>query len=250
MYARMLPFVKPGERFTKLRFLRCGSAPIMPILHEEIETSFGVPLIISYGLSEATCTSTMNPPEARRIGTIGTVLAGQTVALFSPGTDKQVPAGSEGEIRITGPALMDGYLGGAEQPIVDGWLRTGDLGQFDASGYLTITGRIKDVIIRGGENLSPVLIESKIVLDPSVRDCCVVGVPDADLGEVPIAFVVLNEGTQADTERIKDQVRTNLSRIYVPAEIRFVETLPLNAVGKIDRKALRGWAKVPADSAA
>ncbi|MER2251326.1 AMP-binding protein [Methylorubrum podarium] len=239
IYARMLPHLEPGERFATLRFLRCGSAPITPTLHQQIEDAFGVPLLVSYGLSEATCTSTMNPPEHRKVGTIGTVLSGQTVRLFDPATNAEVARGSEGEIRISGPALMSGYLGSTEQPIVDGWLRTGDLGRFDADGFLSITGRIKDVIIRGGENISPALIERHLTTHPAVRDCCVVGAPDADLGEVPVAFVVLKEGERLDEPALKAFVKGSLARIYVPAEIRGVDVLPTNSVGKTDRKALR-----------
>ncbi|MCJ2131402.1 class I adenylate-forming enzyme family protein [Methylobacterium sp. E-045] len=239
IYARMLPHLIPGERFPSLKFLRCGSAPITPALHEQIEEAFGVPLIVSYGLSEATCTSTMNPPERRKLGTIGTVLAGQTVTLFDPVMNKPVPLGREGEIRITGPALMTGYLGSPEQPIVDGWLRTGDLGRFDEDGFLAITGRIKDVIIRGGENISPALIERQLATHPAVRDCCVVGAPDDDLGEVPVAFVVLRDGESLDETGLKDFIRGSLARIYVPAEIRSLAALPTNGVGKTDRKSLR-----------
>ncbi|MCJ2069464.1 acyl--CoA ligase [Methylobacterium sp. J-030] len=245
IYARMLPLLRPGERFPGLRFLRCGSAPITPTLHQQIEDAFGVPLLVSYGLSEATCTSTMNPPDRRRIGTIGTVLEGQNVDLFDPVTDRPVESGREGEIRIAGPALMAGYLGSADQPIVDGWLRTGDLGRFDADGFLSITGRIKDVIIRGGENISPALIERQLAAHPAIRDCCVVGAPDADLGEVPVAFVVLREGTGLDEGALKDFVRGSLARIYVPAQIRRLDVLPVNGVGKTDRKALRGLLAAP-----
>lgn len=239
IYARMLPHLTEGERFPKLKFLRCGSAPITPALHEQIEAAFGVPLVVSYGLSEATCTSTMNPPGARKIGTIGTVLVGQEVGLFNPVTDEPAPEGGEGEIRITGPALMAGYLGSADQPIIDGWLRTGDLGRFDSDGFLAITGRIKDVIIRGGENISPALIERQLATHPAVRDCCVVGAPDADLGEVPVAFVVLREGELLDEAVLKDFIRGSLARIYVPAQIRSLDILPTNGVGKTDRKSLR-----------
>ncbi|GJD75597.1 class I adenylate-forming enzyme family protein [Methylobacterium goesingense] len=239
IYARMLPHLVPGERFPSLKFLRCGSAPITPALHEQIEAAFGVPLVVSYGLSEATCTSTMNPPERRKIGTIGTVLAGQTVSLFDPVTNALAPEGGEGEIRITGPALMAGYLGSAEQPIVDGWLHTGDLGRFDEDGFLAITGRIKDVIIRGGENISPALIERQLATHPAVRDCCVVGASDPDLGEVPIAFVVLHEGKSLNEVDLKNFIRGALARIYVPTEIRSLAVLPTNGVGKTDRKALK-----------
>jgi len=240
MYSRILPHLGGRARLGSLRFLRCGSAPITVALHEQIEAAFGVPLVVSYGLSEATCTSTMNPPAARRVGSVGTVLEGQQVRLFSPGTAEEVPPGSEGEIRIAGPCLMARYIGAdSEQPIRDGWLSTGDLGRFDADGYLWITGRIKDVIIRGGENLSPQLIESILVGHPAVRACCVVGGPHADLGEVPVAFVTLHHGRQAADEELKALVEERLSRIYVPAEIRFVDALPENSVGKVDRKALR-----------
>jgi len=240
MYARMIPHLKDRARLASLRFLRCGSAPITVALHEQIEAAFGVPLVVSYGLSEATCTSTMNPPHARRIGTVGTVLAGQTVKLLKPGSPAEAPPGAEGEICISGPALMRGYIGaGAEQPIRGGWLRTGDLGRFDAEGYLAITGRIKDVIIRGGENLSPQLIESVLAQHPGVKACCVVGGAHADLGEVPVAFVIAREGTRPTAPELQALVGERLSRIYVPAEVRFVATLPENSVGKVDRKALR-----------
>ena len=160
--------------------------------------------------------------------------------LVQPGSTDEVPPGGEGEICIAGPCLMRGYIGaGSEQPIRDGWLRSGDLGRFDADGYLAITGRIKDVIIRGGENLSPQLIEGILVEHPSVRACCVVGGPHADLGEVPIAFVTLQPGTDAREEELKKLVGDRLSRMYVPDQVRFVEALPENAVGKVDRKALR-----------
>jgi acyl-CoA synthetase (AMP-forming)/AMP-acid ligase II len=241
MYSRVLPHLSDPAKRASLRFLRCGSAPITAELHRQIEEGFGVPLVVSYGLSEATCTSTMNPPAARRIGTVGTVLAGQSVRLFKPGTLEEAPPGAEGEICIAGPALMQGYLGaGGEQPIRGGWLRTGDLGRFDADGYLAITGRIKDVIIRGGENLSPQLIEGVLAQHPAVRACCVVGGAHADLGEVPVAFVVLRDGARAAEEPLKTLVGEKLSRVYVPDSIRFVDALPENSVGKVDRKALRG----------
>ena len=240
MYSRMLPHVGDRTRLKTLRFLRCGSAPITPTLHEQIEAAFGVPLVVSYGLSEATCTSTMNPPHARRIGTIGTVLAGQQVKLLHAGSTEEVAPGSDGEICISGPCLMKGYVGAdAEQPVRDGWLRTGDLGRFDADGYLRITGRLKDVIIRGGENIAPQAIESVLGTHPAVRACCVVGGPHADLGEVPVAFVVLREDGGATPEELQALVEDRLSRMYVPAEVRFEAALPENAVGKVDRKALK-----------
>jgi len=240
MYLRLLPHLAGRAPFPSLRFLRCGSAPITPELHREIEAAFGCQLVVSYGLSEATCTSTMNPPGARRIGSVGRVLDGQQVKLLRPGTIEEVGAGEEGEICIGGPTLMRGYVGdGVEQPFDRGWLRSGDLGRFDSAGYLSITGRIKDVIIRGGENLSPALIEGALTAHEAVQAACVVGGPDADLGEVPVAFVVLRAGMQVEACALQAHVAERLQRIYAPAAVHFVTALPEIGVGKVDRKALR-----------
>lgn len=240
MYSRMLPHLRDQVKLRSLRFLRCGSAPITVRLHEEVEAAFGVPLVVSYGLSEATCTSTMNPVGARRIGTVGIALRGQRVRIFTPGGDDQAAPGAEGEIRIAGPCLMRGYAGAeSESSIREGWLRAGDLGRFDGDGYLSVTGRLKDLIVRGGENLSPRAIEDTLAGHPAVAACCVVGGPHPDLGEVPVAFVVRRDGETVDAAQLRALVGASLSRTHTPAAIHFVESLPVNAVGKVDRKALR-----------
>lgn len=246
MYARMaeLPFSAPS--LARLRFARCGSAPITERLHRQIEDFLGCPLIVSYGLSEATCTSTLNPPHARRVGSVGTVLPNQTVVLMLPdGT--RAATGADGEICIAGDSLMLTYLGaGAAVGIqADGYLHTGDLGRFDTDGYLYITGRIKDVIIRGGENISPSLIEAAVVEMPGVASCCVVGAADDDLGEVPVIFIVPCGTGCPDLVSIRAFVLARLGRIYVPAACHVVDRLPENAVGKIDRKALAARIRAP-----
>ena len=241
MYARMLELPFSRASLAALRFARCGSAPITVDLHERIEARLGCELLVSYGLSEATCTSTMNPVGRRRIGTVGTVLAGQTVVLMNA-NGQAVAQGQEGEVCIGGDNVMACYLGAApeaaERAVQHGLLRTGDLGRFDADGYLAITGRIKEVIIRGGENLSPALIENAITAHPDVAACCVVGQADADLGEVPVAFVVAAHGRAPSAAAIVDTVSARLPRMYRPHAVHFVASLPENSVGKIDRKAL------------
>ncbi|OAE62388.1 acid--CoA ligase [Achromobacter xylosoxidans] len=238
MYARMLELTFDPASLAGLRFARCGSAPITEALHRRIEAFLGCPLVVSYGLSEATCTSTMNPPAARRVGSVGTVLEGQDVSLRLP-DGSLAPAGAEGEICIAGDSLMLGYLGvdstDAGAPRL---LRTGDLGRFDAQGYLMITGRIKDVIIRGGENISPALIEGVVTGMPGVAACCVVGAPDDDLGETPVIFVQGHGDAAPDAAAIQAEVLARLGRIYVPRDVLWVDRLPENAVGKVDRKAL------------
>jgi acyl-CoA synthetase (AMP-forming)/AMP-acid ligase II len=249
MYSRMLDLqFAPGSLAT-LRMLRCGSAPITEELHRRIEEKFQLPLVVSYGLSEATCTSTMNPPRARKIGSVGTLLEGQSVFLRGAGGEQIRQPGVDGEICISGPSLMSGYLvegaDGVVQPVGQ-VLRTGDLGRFDTEGYLFLTGRIKDVIIRGGENLSPNLIEEVIAAVPGVGACCVVGKAHADLGEVPVAFVVRQSGADGAgvmPATLHGAVQGKLSRIHQPMEYFFVDTLPENATGKVDRKRLRELAR-------
>ncbi|NPC59099.1 class I adenylate-forming enzyme family protein [Caenimonas soli] len=245
MFARMLPLDFPRESLASLRMLRCGSAPITEELHRRIEEKFGLPLVVSYGLSEATCTSTMNPPARRKVGSVGTPLEGQSVFLRSADGKPVSRPDTDGEICIGGATLVTGYLIDGSDGVPDSpgqTLRTGDLGRFDSEGYLFITGRLKDVIIRGGENLSPNLIEEAIAAVPGVAACCVVGKAHADLGEVPVAVVVRQQGAQGlklDRETIQRAVGSSLSRIHQPAETYFVESLPENATGKIDRKKVR-----------
>ena len=242
-YSRLLAHTPPPEALSSLRFLRSGAAPLGAQLHREIERHLGLPLVHSYGLSEDTCTATMNPPAARRIGTVGTALAGQRVAVLEPGSEQTVPPGSEGEICIAGPSLMKGYVPPAVHrdgpSIRNGWLRTGDLGWLDGDGFLTVSGRLKEIIIRGGENLSPGRIEEAILRNATVRACCVVGAPDADLGEVPVAFVVAADGAAVRPEAVQDQVRAELPRACVPARVVVLGALPEIGIGKIDRAALR-----------
>jgi len=246
-YSRLLAHAPPRGALSSLRFLRSGAAPLDAQLHRDIERHLGLPLIHSYGLSEDTCTAAMNPPAARRIGTVGTALAGQRIAVFAPGGEAAVPPGSEGEICIAGPSLMKGYVpaaGHGDGPSIrNGWLRTGDLGRLDREGYLTVSGRLKEIIIRGGENLSPGRIEEAILRDPAVRRCCVVGAPDADLGEVPVAFVVTRDGASVELRTVQDRVGAELPRTYVPARVIVLDALPEIGIGKIDRGALKRLAQ-------
>ncbi len=242
-YSRLLAIAPPPGSLKSLRFARGGAAPFNAELHRKIEAHLGLPLVMSYGLSEATCTCTMNPPAARKIGSVGTALEGQQVAIFTPGTDTSVAANVEGEICIAGPSVMKGYVPPdvqADDPAVrNGWLHTGDMGQLDADGYLTITGRLKDIIIRGGENLSPGRIEEALAAHPAVRVCCVVGSPDTDLGEVPVAYVVVQKGQNVAATELQEQVAARLPRSWMPARVTVLDVLPENSVGKIDRQALK-----------
>jgi len=246
-YSRLLAHRPPAGALSSLRFLRSGAAPMPAPLHREIERQFGLPLLHSYGLSEDTCTATMNPPAARRIGTVGTALDGQRVAILPPEGETALPAGAEGEICIAGPSLMKGYVPAVARQdgpsIRNGWLRTGDLGWLDGDGYLSVTGRLKEIIIRGGENLSPGRIEESILHHPDVLSCCVVGALHADLGEVPVAFVVARNHAVLRERALQDCVAAELPRSSVPARVIVMDALPEIGIGKVDRQALKRLAR-------
>ncbi|TCP47838.1 acyl-CoA synthetase (AMP-forming)/AMP-acid ligase II [Tamaricihabitans halophyticus] len=241
MFLRILPHLGRRERLTSLRLLRCGSAPLTTAQHEQIETAFGVPLIQSYGLSEATCTSTMNPLEAPRRGTVGTPLAGQQISIRDPASGAIMPTGQVGEICIAGPTVMSGYVGHSDTaPVRDGVLHTGDLGMVDSDGYLSVTGRLKEMILRGGENLAPGAIEAALSTHPMVAEVAVVAAPHPDLGEVPAAFVVpAARDSILDHDQLREYVVQRLGRAHQPEYIATMRRLPLNPMGKVNKNALR-----------
>lgn len=227
---------------SSLRFAVCGAAPMPAESIERFERRFGVTIVEGYGLSETTCASTINPLHGvRKPGTVGLALPGQHVAVV--GEDGvQLPPGEVGEVVIAGPVVMAGYLGRPDETaktIVDGWLRTGDLGRFDDDGYLQIVDRIKDMIIRGGENLYPKEIENALYAHDDVREVAVVGAPDAVLGEIPVAFVSLRPDSAVSTEELRAHARGILASFKCPASITILDELPKNPVGKIDKPALR-----------
>lgn len=246
MLADLPPEVRPDT--SSLRFAVCGAAPMPPRLIAAVEERFGFPLVEGYGLSEATCASTSNPLDGlRKPGTVGPPLPGQTVTIV----DRQgrvVTDGGIGEVVISGPTVMHGYLGRPEETarvLRDGRLHTGDLGRLDEDGYLVLVDRVKDMIIRGGENVYPKEIETVLHDHPDVREAAVVGRPDPVLGEVPVAYVALRDGTGEPRAALADFAAERLAPYKCPVEILVLPGLPKNAVGKTDKPALRRRALTP-----
>ncbi|MBD0024121.1 AMP-binding protein [Gordonia pseudamarae] len=233
--------VPPGA-LDSLRYAICGAAPISPELLAKTEETFGVPIVEGYGLTEATCASACNPVGGvRKLGTVGPALPGQRIRIVDANGD-DAPTGQRGEVLIAGPAVMRGYLNRPEataETIVDGWLHTGDVGILDDDGYLRIVDRIKDMIIRGGENIYPKEIEAALATNPAVLECAVVGAPDPLLGEVPVAFVVGYPGTDLTADDLAEFVAPQLTKVKRPSAIHIVDALPRNPVGKIDKPGLR-----------
>jgi len=227
---------------SSVRFAVCGAAPAPAELLTRFESRFGVPLVEGYGLSEGTCGSTINPVSGeRKAGTVGLPFPGQQLRIVD-GAGKDVAQGEPGEVLVRGPNVMRGYLGRPDDTAAvlrDGWLHTGDIGCLDEAGYLSLVGRSKDMIIRGGENIYPKEIEDVLAADPAVLEAAVIGAPDEKWGEIVVAFVQAKPGATINLDALKARCAANLSGYKRPTTIHIREALPKNAVGKLDKKALR-----------
>lgn len=229
---------------SSIRFFRTASAPLPKINLLLFEKKFGLPLIETYGISEAASTIFMNPlpPKIHKPGSAGLPLLEAKIVNTKKGTNASMD--EIGEIYIRGPQIIDHYeKNRSKKSFKDGWFITGDLGYFDKDGYLFLTGRKKEIIIRGGENIMPREIEEVLSTHPEVTDVAVVGKPDAILGEKVVAFVVVkNKNMKKITENIKELVISKLAPRKVPAEIFIINTLPRGKLNKIDKKTLKKMA--------
>lgn len=232
--------IKPDT--SSLRYGICGAAPASAELLKNFEARYRFPLIEGYGLSEGTCGSTINPVDGlRKAGTVGLPFMGQRIAIADP-SGKHLPQGETGEVLIQGANVMRGYLGKPEETertIIDGWLHTGDIGRLDQDGYLSIVGRLKEMIIRGGENIYPKEIEDVIAEFPGVLETAVIGAPHETLGEVVIAYVAFRSGFTGTSAALDEHCADRLTRYKRPVAINIIDSLPKNAMGKIDKPKLR-----------
>jgi long-chain acyl-CoA synthetase len=227
---------------SSLRFVICGAAPMSAGLITRFEDRFNVPVVEGYGLSEGSVASTINPVAGlRKPGTVGIALPGQEVAIVSS-EGERLPQGQRGEVAIRGTNVMRGYLGKPEETakvLREGWLHTGDVGILDPDGYLVLVDRIKDMIIRGGENIYPKEIEECLYGHPAVLEAAVVGKPDEVYGEVPVAFVATKPGLTVTADALVAHCSASLARYKVPREINIMTELPKNSVGKLVKGLLR-----------
>jgi long-chain acyl-CoA synthetase len=218
----------------------CISAgAIMPAaLNRAFEERFATRLLDGYGITETSTMVTMNwLYGSRPLGSCGLPLPGLAVRIVDPSSSQDVAIGEEGELIVRGPNLMQGYHNKPAETasaLRKGWYHTGDLAKSDASGYLTITGRIKELIIRGGQNIAPAEIEEVVVRHPQVTDCAVVGVKHATLGEVPCLFVVA-KSDQLDIASLMAHCRAHLSTYKIPEATHLVAEIPRTGSGKIMR---------------
>lgn len=228
--------------FPAIRYFVSAGAILPAVLNKEFEARFKVPLLDGYGITETSTMVTMNwPGESRFMGSCGLPLPGLATRIVNlDGLD--VPFGDEGELIVRGPNVMLGYLNKPEETaaaLKDGWYRTGDLARSDGNGFLTITGRLKELIIRGGQNIAPAEVEDAVLSHPDVLDCAAIGMPHPHLGEVPVVCVIPREGRKVSTEDLREHCVKLLSSYKVPQAIHVVASIPRTGSGKIMRFQLR-----------
>ena len=223
-----------------LRFIRSSSSSLAPQVIAELEAVFGAPVVEAYGMTEAAHQMASNPLRGgRKPGSVG-VAAGPDVAIMGEG-GRLLAAGEIGEVVIRGPSVMSGYENNPTanaEAFVNGWFRTGDQGVIDADGYLTLTGRLKEIINRGGEKISPREVDEALMDHPAVLQAVAFAVPHDMLGEDVAAAVVLREGGQATEHELRAFLAERLAPFKAPRKIHIVEEIPKGATGKLQRIGL------------
>jgi long-chain acyl-CoA synthetase len=229
-------------RFPNLRLCASAGAIMPATLNREFESHLGVPLLDGYGITETSTMVTMNWPTGSRVmGSCGIPVPGLAVRIVDLKGEDVAP-GQEGELIVHGPNVMPGYHNKPEETqkaLHNGWYHTGDLAKSDGNGFLTITGRLKELIIRGGQNIAPAEIEEVVNTFAAVLDCAVVGVPHEHLGEVPALFVVPRPGKTIENEVLLAHCRAQLSAYKVPHSVQVIAEIPRTGSGKIIRYKLR-----------
>ncbi len=231
-----------GDLVRHIRLFVSGSAPLSADIHREFSERTGHAILERYGMTETNMTIS-NPYAGDRIaGTVGLPLPGVSIRIADPDTGVALPQGEVGVIEIAGPNVFQGYWRMPEKTAAefrDGYFISGDLGFVDARGYVSLVGRAKDLIISGGYNVYPAEVEAALDELAQVHESAVIAVPHRELGEAPVAVIVAREKGFADADAIKASLADQLARYKQPRAILFVDTLPKNAMGKVQKALLR-----------
>ncbi len=225
-----------------IRFSVSGGAPLPGEVRDRFVALTGCKLVEGYGLTEASPVVSCNPPEGRVVpGSAGIAMVDTVIEIRDPDTGAILPAGERGEVCVRGPQVMAGYYNRPEETaavFTGGALRTGDIGYLDGAGYLFLVDRIKDVILCGGYNVYPRVLEDALYAHPAVLEATVIGIPDRYRGQAPKAFVVLRAGMAATPEALREHLTHYVSKIELPREVVIRDSLPKTMVGKLSKKEL------------
>jgi fatty-acyl-CoA synthase len=237
---------------SSLRYALVGASALPAAVRKDFESHIGVPLLEGYGLTEGTCASVRSFPDHPRPGSVGQRLPYQhvkTVRIDDHGRWHDLPLGEVGNLAISGPTVFPGYVTARTDDsylldglgkLHDGWLDTGDLAWVDAEGFVHLTGRAKDLIIRGGHNIDPATIEDALLAHPDVTGAAAVGRPDIHAGEVPVAYVTMASGGSVTEDELQAWAAKHVAeRAAVPKSVTIVDALPVTAVGKPYKLGLR-----------
>jgi len=226
--------------------IMAGSPCPMEIMKKVMDKMFMKEITICYGLTENAPVMTQTTPDdplEYRVGSVGKALPCIEVSILDPETGEECPRGAQGEICCRGYSVMKGYYNNPEATAKavteDGWLHSGDLGTMDDNGYVAVTGRLKDMIIRGGENIYPREIEEFLYAMEGIQDVQVAGVPSRKYGEEVGAFVILKKGATLAPEDVRDYCRGQIAWHKIPKYVAFVDEYPLTASGKVQKYKLR-----------
>lgn len=232
-----------AEDFASLKCAVSGGEPLPRAVANAFRERFNITIAEGYGLTETSPVTNWCRPQDYKPGSVGMPLGGVRERIVCVESGRDLPADADGEIRIKGPNVMRGYFNRPADTAAAfdelGWFRTGDIGRIDRDGQLFITGRLKEMLIIGGENVFPREIEEVLNAHPAVKDSGVVGKADPMRGEQPVAFVELKDGQQVDATTLISWCRGKLAGYKVPAEVRVVDALPRNATGKVMRRQLK-----------
>jgi len=232
-----------GYDISRVRFCRSASAPLPPELHRAFEDKFGIGIIETFGMTETNAPCFTNPidPAKRKIGSPGTAF-GNEAKVIDPATGREQPRGTPGELMVRGDNVMTGYYKDPENTAKtlepDGWMHTGDLGYMDEDGFVFVTGRSKELIIKGGENIAPREIDEALLKHPAVLEAAAVGIPDANYGQDIMVCVILKPGMACTIEALTEFSQRELGKYKTPKIIRFVSELPKGPSGKVQRLKL------------
>ena len=232
----------PGMDWRFLRYINTGGAPLAPDLQERFTQLTGVPVIQGYGLTETSPTTHTNPLDRIKIGSIGTPLSLTEHRIVDPATREDLPVGEIGELWVKGPQIMEGYFNDPRSTagtLVNGWLRTGDLARQDEDGYVYIVDRLKELIKCKGFQVAPAELEHVLLGHPDIRDAAVIGEPHPEMGEVPVAYVVLKENGSLSPRQIVEYAASGMAKYKRLSRVIFTQAIPRSPSGKILRRVLK-----------